>query len=100
MNKIKRQNSKSKESMDRGKGKEDDDKLYKSYRAPMRVTELKYYPLCPDLFSYPICPRCKNDIEREYQSFCEHCGQALNWKGFSQAMIITSYPPHFLLTDQ
>ena len=27
-------------------------------------------------------------MEREYQSYCDRCGQALDWKGFSKALVI------------
>ena len=33
-------------------------------------------------YSYPICPRCRTSLEREYQSFCDRCGQALSWKKY------------------
>ena len=38
--------------------------------------------------AFVICPRCQLTIEREYQSFCDRCGQALNWSGFSRALVI------------
>ena len=62
-----------------------------SYRFPMPVTSVRFYPECPDLFTYPLCPRCALPMEREYQRFCEHCGQALDWKAFPKAVIVLSY---------
>ena len=59
-----------------------------SYRDPMSVTAVRYYSGCPKLFSYPICPRCKQPMEREYQSFCDHCGQKLDWSQLSKAVTV------------
>ena len=65
-----------------------------AYRTPMPVTAVRYYPACPDLFTYPLCPRCGLTMEREYQRFCEHCGQALDWKDLSKAIIVRTRSPH------
>lgn len=29
--------------------------------------------------AYPMCPRCRVTLEREYQNFCDRCGQKLKW---------------------
>lgn len=58
-----------------------------SFRVPMRVTQVRLFPLDG---AYPVCPQCKISMEREYQRFCVNCGQRLDWKGFKQAEII--YP--------
>lgn len=50
-----------------------------SYRFPMPVKETFF---CKEGFEYPVCPRCKTTLEREYQSFCDRCGQALDWKKY------------------
>lgn len=55
-----------------------------SYRSPMLVKEIKVYR---GGNSYPICPRCDCTFEREYQRFCDRCGQRLKWTGFSRAKI-------------
>ena len=62
-----------------------------TYRIPQPVTAVRCYPSCPELFTYPLCPRCGLAMEREYQRFCEHCGQALDWNGFSKALIVLPY---------
>jgi hypothetical protein len=31
---------------------------------------------------YPICPNCGYAMEREFQKFCEQCGQLLSWRRF------------------
>lgn len=58
-----------------------------SYRYPMRAIEIRKYRHAIYLFTYPICPRCGMPMEREYQRFCEHCGQALSWSRFSKAIL-------------
>lgn len=59
-----------------------------TYRNPMPVMAVRRYSSCPDLFTYPLCPRCTLPMQREYQHFCDHCGQALDWKHFSNALVI------------
>lgn len=49
------------------------------YRRPLAVCAIHYY----GGKGYPVCPRCKNGLEREYMSFCDRCGQRLNWQAFS-----------------
>lgn len=38
--------------------------------------------------TYPVCPRCRTTLEREYQRFCDRCGQKLNWRGYRGASVI------------
>ena len=60
----------------------------------MRVTAVRCYRggmllgAETQLYSFPVCPRCQLTMEREYQSYCDRCGQALDWKGFSKALVI------------
>lgn len=28
---------------------------------------------------FPVCPRCGRTISREYQCYCDRCGQHLDW---------------------
>ena len=56
-----------------------------SYREPLRVTEIILL-LNGDRF--PVCPRCKVTLEREYQSYCDRCGQRLNWDDFENAEVV------------
>lgn len=37
--------------------------------------------------SYPVCPKCERTLNREYQLFCDRCGQALSWKYFGRAAV-------------
>ena len=57
-----------------------------SYRIPMAVEEIHLFR---DEDTYPVCPRCHLTMEREYQSYCDRCGQALSWKGYSKARVVT-----------
>ena len=36
---------------------------------------------------FPRCPRCGTTMEREYQRFCDRCGQRLNWNGFEEIKV-------------
>lgn len=56
-----------------------------SFRIAMPVKEVI---MRKNHFTYPICPRCRISIEREYMSFCDRCGQALDWDSYSDAVII------------
>lgn len=38
--------------------------------------------------TYPICPRCNITMEREYQRYCDRCGQRLDWKELNHAKIV------------
>ena len=48
------------------------------YRRPMEVTDI----VCYSQEAFAVCPRCKISLEREFQSYCDRCGQALNWRRF------------------
>ena len=47
------------------------------FRIPMWVENRLVFP---GGLSYPLCPRCKITMERDYQRFCDRCGQKLAWK--------------------
>ena len=60
-----------------------------SYRFKMRVTEMRMYN--DSIYGetgYYVCPRCKVTMEREFQSYCDRCGQALDWKGYSKVKVV------------
>lgn len=61
-----------------------------SYRQPMQVREACCYHHSSN--AYAICPRCGAPMEREYQSYCDRCGQALRWINFENLKII--FLPH------
>ncbi len=53
------------------------------YRIPKLVTSAK------QLGSggyYPVCPTCAMTMERFYQSYCDRCGQCLNWSYIARHM--------------
>ena len=71
-----------------GPNQETPETTAESYRFPIPVTEVFYYvDSLAGPTTYPICPRCHTTISREFQSFCDRCGQALNWEGLKQAVI-------------
>lgn len=37
---------------------------------------------------YFVCPRCKITLDRDFQSFCDRCGQHLDWSRNKEATII------------
>lgn len=56
-----------------------------SYRMPMQVVDhWSYLDGLLGQVDYPICPRCGEHIEREYQRHCVLCGQALEWSEFKK----------------
>ncbi len=56
-----------------------------SFRIPMTI---KYVYRLKNGEMYPVCPRCHYLLDREYQRYCDYCGQALGWKGFSKVPIV------------
>lgn len=59
-----------------------------SYRIAIPVTKVVKYPsrgCC-----YPLCPRCKMSMEREYANYCDRCGQKLSWDRIDDAIILTA----------
>lgn len=61
-----------------------------SFRVAMPVTQIYCYRVYHGFLDFPLCPRCGNPMEREYQAFCDRCGQCLSWKAYSKATIILS----------
>ena len=41
-----------------------------------------------DNIAFPVCPQCRMTLDREYQAYCDRCGQALSWKAFHKALVI------------
>lgn len=46
------------------------------FRKSMLIKTFRHYR---DGSEYPNCPRCGTAIERDYQKFCDNCGQRLKW---------------------
>lgn len=59
-----------------------------TYRMERPVTQIVQYPTYGHCF--PLCPRCKISLEREYVNFCDRCGQKLNWDQFDDAKILVA----------
>lgn len=53
-----------------------------SFRQKMPVTCVRWYPGAHGMCAFPVCPRCDITMEREYQFFCDRCGQRLDWEAF------------------
>ena len=53
-----------------------------SYRIPMPVTEVCRFQGTSSLIAFPVCPQCGQTMEREFQSYCDRCGQCLDWECF------------------
>ena len=58
--------------------------LSPTYRWPIRVKAVYSYRSGGE---FPQCPRCRITMEREYQLFCDSCGQRLNWSGFDDVEV-------------
>ena len=55
-----------------------------SMRVRVRVREVYSFKCGAE---FPRCPRCGTTMEREYQRFCDRCGQRLNWNGFEEIKV-------------
>lgn len=53
-----------------------------SYRIPMPVTEVRRFQGASGFIAFPVCPHCGQTMEREFQSYCDRCGQCLDWERF------------------
>lgn len=55
------------------------------YRRGMRVAEIRIFSssLCGET-GYYVCPRCSITMERNFMTFCDRCGQKLDWKGYKR----------------
>ena len=51
----------------------------------MRVTEALRLPDG----KYCICPRCRITLDRDFQRYCDRCGQHLDWSGHKNITAIT-----------
>jgi len=58
------------------------------FRRPMAVTEVVLF--ARNTYPYPRCPRCRRTMEREYMSYCDRCGQKLDWTHFEEKALVIS----------
>lgn len=63
-----------------------------SFRVPMMVRELLVFQSHNGPTGYYKCPRCGITVEREFMSFCDRCGQRLDWKEYRKAVIVHITP--------
>ena len=54
------------------------------YRTAIEVQEIAIYQFNE---SFAACPRCHIPMEREYQEFCDRCGQKLSWRLYDEGKI-------------
>jgi len=50
-----------------------------AYRRALLVTQVRRFPSRGGFAAYSVCPRCGVTLEREYQQYCDRCGQRLDW---------------------
>ena len=55
---------------------------------PLTVEKIYCFHCLNGPTSYPVCPNCDISLEREYQNFCDRCGQCLDWSELEHATII------------
>lgn len=59
-----------------------------SRQIPMKVTEMVRLKTYNRQYStYYVCPRCKISFEREFMSYCDRCGQKLDWTEYKSAKL-------------
>lgn len=56
-----------------------------AYRTPLAVSKVMLFP---NGESFAVCPRCDITLEREYQAYCDRCGQCLEWRRFRHATLL------------
>lgn len=61
-----------------------------SYSQPMPVTQVRSYSFDHSRTSYPVCPKCGLTLDREYQGYCDRCGQCLDWSCYENAAVVLS----------
>ena len=55
------------------------------YRSSLQITQVRIFQ---NRHAYYACPRCDSSLDREYMSYCDRCGQCLNWKERRKAVPI------------
>lgn len=62
------------------------------FRHPMPVCRIHYFRRPHGLDGFPVCPQCAITMEREYQRFCDRCGQSLDWHTYKDACLLNNTP--------
>ncbi len=73
--------------------------LLAGFRQALPVTEAVVFPFALGNTIYYRCPRCKTTLEREFVSFCDRCGQCLDWKGYKRVKITRPENPNFAVNN-
>lgn len=58
------------------------------FRMTMPVKQIRVYRTKDSFTAFPVCPQCGSTLEREYQSYCDRCGQCLDWSSFHKAAVL------------
>lgn len=59
-----------------------------AFRTPIPVMQIRCVRYHYGLTGFPVCPQCGRSLEREYQPYCDRCGQCLDWSDFANAVIL------------
>ena len=59
-----------------------------AFREPMPVTQIRSFRCHYGVTGFPVCPQCGRTMEREYQPYCDRCGQCLDWDSYQKAAIL------------
>ena len=60
-----------------------------SFRFPRQVIHYRQHPSYnPSFATFPVCPRCHCNLEREYQSFCDRYTYIYCWDCFHYATLM------------
>ena len=63
--------------------------LSAGFRMAKPVVEVMFFRSAfGDHTYYHVCPACHVTLEREFMSYCDRCGQHLDWRGYRSAKII------------
>lgn len=60
-----------------------------AYRIPRKIQAKRVL----GEYALPICPQCQNTLNREFQRYCDRCGQNLSWNGYGRKTPVE--PPPF-----
>lgn len=55
-----------------------------AHRQPLLIRECVRFK---NGYTYPVCPKCQCTLNRDYQAYCDRCGQKLSWRRFYRAKI-------------
>lgn len=59
-----------------------------AFRRSMPVTQIRCSHIAYGMTGFPVCPRRGRTMEREYQPYCDRCGQCLDWRDFQKATVL------------